>query len=1117
MKLEPLRPGDKRLVVLVLLLIAVSAAFTLHNYSAAFPQASIDLQYSRSEITAMAEKFLADHGFSTTGYRNLTLFDPDDDARLYLEKELGLEEANRLMQHEVSVWRWRARWFKPPEKEELIVRLSPDGRLVGFQHVVAEETPGARLQKEAALEKATRFLRQQTSLPQRLIEDRLRDRPNRNDYVFTWEQEGFHAKDATYRRTIVIVGDQVGEYSEYLHVPEQWERDYATLRSSNDLYFGLAEALYVVLILAAIAVLILSLRQHKIRWRPLLFLAGSVAVLQVINQWNLLPFFIDAMPTSSTYRNTLLLGLLEGIGAGAGYFFYVIGGAAPGQPLYKELLPARLSLTAAFSGRGIRTREFFRAVVAGYGFAAVHLVYVVAFYLIGKRFGVWSPQDVSYSNLLSTAVPWLYPLTIAMLAAASEEFWFRLLAVPLFKRYFRFTWIAVVIPAFLWGFLHSNYPQEPGFIRGIEIGIIGIFAGILMLRFGIIATLTWHYTIDALLFSTILFSSGSWYLWASGIAVTGAALIPLGICLYHYRRNGGFLADPGMRNDADQEPAAASPASGEPQRLPREPIRPKWRLRWLLVVALVGVIAGLSLKPLRFGDFIKVRLSASDAVSIAERSLASKSKEAILWRHTVSFHANLDEDEFEYIRRIEGARTANEIVRDHTFHGIWVVRFFRPMQQEEWRVFVNQRGIAYRTDHVIDEKAPGARLSIAEAKQRAERFLAGQGASVEMLRLVESSEEKRDKRTDHAFVWEKTDFRVGEATARFSLSLIGDEICYYRRFLKLPEQWLRDFHRPRLEDYLAPALAGAFGLPLLIVFLRRLSSRSHPYYWRASLGAGAVTALLMAASSGNHWRAALAGYDTAKPWENFLAQWALSHLIVILLAGVGAFLVFLATDVFLQEAVGFRALPEPSVPRTLGVAAALWGVFRVLEFAGQLIPGDRFSLPLWSLPGADSYLPGFAAVSHGIFFLIVGFLPAVIAVAAAWRYLRNRTGCGILAATVALVALSRSANFWQWSFHVVELVVLAGVLILLIRTCGVDLAGFAVAVFWLQAGAGSVALIEQPAAMLKWNGIVALLVTVIAGLLVLLRWKPRASFPGGNQSPVAGDVGTEDGPGSVSV
>ena len=265
------------------------------------------------------------------------------------------------------------------------------------------------------------------------------------------------------------------------------------------------------------------------------------------------------------------------------------------------------------------------------------------------------------------------------------------------------------------------------------------------------------------------------------------------------------------------------------------------------------------------------------------------------------------------------------------------------------------------------------------------------------------------------------------------------------------------------------------------------------------------------------WRAALAGYDTAKPWENFLAQWALSHLIVILLAGVGAFLVFLATDVFLQEAVGFRALPEPSVPRTLGVAAALWGVFRVLEFAGQLIPGDRFSLPLWSLPGADSYLPGFAAVSHGIFFLIVGFLPAVIAVAAAWRYLRNRTGCGILAATVALVALSRSANFWQWSFHVVELVVLAGVLILLIRTCGVDLAGFAVAVFWLQAGAGSVALIEQPAAMLKWNGIVALLVAVIAGLLVLLRWKPRASFPGGNQSPVAGDVGTEDGPGSVSV
>ena len=73
------------------------------------------------------------------------------------------------------------------------------------------------------------------------IEEQLQERPARYDYVFTWEQEGFRAKDATYRRTVVVQGDKIGRYSEYLYVPEKWKRDFATLRSSNELYSQAAE------------------------------------------------------------------------------------------------------------------------------------------------------------------------------------------------------------------------------------------------------------------------------------------------------------------------------------------------------------------------------------------------------------------------------------------------------------------------------------------------------------------------------------------------------------------------------------------------------------------------------------------------------------------------------------------------------------------------------------------------------------------------------------------------------------------------------------------------------------------------------------------------------------
>lgn len=1096
--------GSERRIVLLLLVVAVACVFyTRRHFFEAFPEASIELRYSKAEITARAEKFLKARGLSTRGFRQITLFDPDEEARMYLERELGLAEANRLMREAAPVWRWRARWFRPPHEEEFVVFLSPDGRLLGFRHVIPERQAGARLDRQVALRRAESFLKEQSGAAHSLIEERQEERPNRLDHVFTWEQQGFRAKDATLRRRVVVQGAEIGRYEVFLHLPEAWKREFAGLRSRNELYAQAAQFLYLPLVLAAIGVLLRSFRARWIPWRPLLILAGTVGALMVITQWNSLPFFIDSMPTSSPFRQSVIWGLLQGLGAGVGVFIYVLLAAAAGEPLYRELRPRHLSLRAAVDPTVLRTKGFFLATVAGYAFAAIHIAFVVAFYLVGRRFGVWTPQEIHYSDFLSTRLPWLYPLTISLLAATSEEFWFRLFAISWLKRRLRSTWPAVIIPALIWGFLHANYPQQPPYIRGIEVGLIGVAAGWLMLRFGILATLVWHYAVDAVLIGMFLIRAESWYFQLSGWLVGGVLLLPLAYSVTYYLRRGGFASDPRLFNDA--MPAARAEEFPLLVRECGEALRPSWsvkRLYWMAAVVSVG----LFLRPVKFGDFIRIHLSRTQAERIADEELRRRGVELASWRRGATFVANLEVPQFEYLRRAVGARPANELVRQYTQTGLWMVRYLRPLEKEEWRVLVDQNGRLLGTDHILDERAPGPALTTEEARLIAERYLeAQQRISAGRFRLVESKTEKRERRSDHYFVWEDPSFRTGEARARVSVSVVGDEPSEFRRYVKLPEEWLRQFERPHLSSAVLPGAIGAAGLWLLVVFVRRLGERSaegvplHHYHWRAYVAAGAFSAAAGACSAVNRWPEWLSRYDTAQPLENYWTEWWLGRLSIVAVVGFGAFLIVLAADVFLQRALGDRRLPQLSFWRSLALCGMAVGGSSVIGWLWERVPGPRRFLPLWDLTAPASFVPAVTALAQSLLTAIWLVSALAIAVSALARLERARTRRVLVVLAPVVFAVGRAETWHQFLFWVAVAIAALGALVLVIRTCAADLVTFGVALFWAQTVGVSANLLAQPSPWFRWNGLFCLAGAAAVGYCAARFQRAPAGRPPGAQ------------------
>src|SRR5262249_31180953 len=161
----------------------------------------------------------------------------------------------------------------------------------------------------------------------------------------------------------------------------------------------------------------------------------------------------------------------------------VVGAA---EPVFRERFPAQLSVRGVLSARGLRTRSAFLGILLGYAMTAFFLAYQVAFYLIADRFGAWAPADVPYDDLLNTAFPGASVLLIGFIPAVSEEFMSRVFSISFLDRLVRVRWIVLVVPALIWGFGHATYPNQPFFIRGLEVGLAGILVGVIFLRFGIV-------------------------------------------------------------------------------------------------------------------------------------------------------------------------------------------------------------------------------------------------------------------------------------------------------------------------------------------------------------------------------------------------------------------------------------------------------------------------------------------------------------------------------------------------------------------------------------------------------------------------------------------------------
>jgi membrane protease YdiL (CAAX protease family) len=1043
---ERLRTSDYRFIAVCLVLFAGAAWYSVRNFYRAFPEASIDFRVNRDDAQVLAGRFLAGQGYRVEGYRQASRFSFDDEAKTFLEREAGLEQANRLMGTRVRLWRWEYRWFRPQQKEEYGVAFTPGGELAGFRHEIPEETarPAATVEQARAL--AENFLRtnmHRDPASLEFVEESDQTRPHRVDREFTWKERDFNLHDATIRMTVTVLGDEVAGYREYLKIPEQWTRDYQHLRSKNEMASMVDSALLVALMLGLVVVIVMRVRLQDVRWRRAAVVGLVGMALSFCASLNQFPLNEFGYPTTDSYGSFLsqqfLEALLSALGSG-GLLFVLIAGA---ETLYRQALPNQISLGNLFRPRGLRTKRFFLGVILGITLAGIFIAYQTAFYIVAYRYGAWSPAEVPYDNLLNTRFPWLFVLFFGFFPAVSEEGLFRMFAIPFLHKLVRYLPVAVVLAAFIWGFGHAGYPQQPFYIRGLEVGIGGVALGLVMLRWGILPTLVWHYSVDAGYTAMLLVRSHNLYFRLSGAASAGIVVLPLVAALVAYLWRGGFEPEGGLLN-ADEgagveepvEAAACPPGPPPAATMEHRPLSNRVRLAAVAIFAagLVSLLIPVS----RFGESPKYKIPAEQARVGADAFLKQQGLDAGGFRHLTypdTHWSGGDSLAGKYFLERRPVSVVSGLFERYRPVQHWMTRYFKSLDQEEVSVSEHpETGKVLGFTHTIPEDRPGADIAVDQARQIASAFAAAEGWDVAAMDLKESSSEKKKARRDYTLEWEA---RAGdprnldEGHYRVHIDVAGDRVSGLRSYWKIPETYERGRDRQNALSIAVMALrigaiaaAVVYALWLLIQATRRGLMR-----WGRAIRLAVPATLLFALGILLSFELMLKSYSTAIPLETYQATMYIGLLMTVifmfLMLGAAAALIAL----FYPESMeAFRAANRGLLG--LDAAAAL------LAAAGLWILLNQHDAMLMDHHHAQAL---FAIGSPN---LIVSRAPALAAVAmAAMSVLMN-------AATLALIAIVIKKLPKWWMLTLLAVAALSVNLSGDIRTPGEFALQYAMAAIW---------------------------------------------------------------------
>lgn len=723
---------------------------------------------------------------------------------------------------------------------------------------------------------------------------------NRTDHYFTWEDQSQDFKGAHLRTSVAVAGNTVSSYETELHIPEEFERKFANMRSYNDLLKSISSILFSVVGAGMFFAFVWSVSTGKIRWRLALIAGGVAFGIELLDYWNDWSSIIQSYSTQETSLqaylyskviNSLVTSVMTALSAVA-----LIGGV---EAVYRTVFPKMTACEHILNWKLWSNRALLETIMAGIFVFGIHIGYVALFYLGGQHLGVWSPLEVRDVATLSSISPAFSSFAVGVNASVTEELMYRVLCFALAQRVFKNFWIANLVQAAGWAFMHSDYPQEPAYARGVELTIVGLFYGYLMRRFGVMAGIISHFIYDAFLGVTPLLLSPNLSLAFSGILACIPPFIALAIGLV-LRSRGMDPADNELQNENLPVKEIVVEEEVEERHLSYKPLTVKAKAI-LLLVCILSSCAFLFLEPRKMGSWARMTVDQAQVKEIARKFLRDRGVEEGDWKVSALLNFNMDADEIQYGFEKEGYKKTEEIMKAARLPLLWWVRFYKPNQRREYDIAVSAEGRPVALQIKEEEEAAGENITQAQARKLTEEFLSRYRPEFAPLKFESVLEQKKKNRTDCSVSYEVPRFKMGDARLKISIDTVGSFVSFPHVTWDIPDKWKFERDKQTLKDNVAGAAAKII-LVVCGIFAAWWAVglfRSQSIHWRAAVIAGLFVTLLSFLVEVNGLPAQFIEYDTDVPFLSFLLQLGIKSLVsvistaaiyvVLFAAGHGAF------------------------------------------------------------------------------------------------------------------------------------------------------------------------------------------------------------------------------------